>query len=804
MKFTVKWLKQPLDTKTSVDEIVTRLTAIGHEVEEVINRADMYKTFTIAHVKDVVQHPDADRLKVCTVDTGSEELQIVCGAPNAKKGIKVVLARAGDYIPGIDVTLKKTEIRGVESNGMMCSENELCLSDMSDGIIELPEDAPVGGSYMEYAGLDDVLIDVAITPNRGDAASVYGIARDLAASGLGTLNPVPTDPIKGTFKSDVAIEVQSDSGCPHFVGRMIKGVKNGPSPEWLQQLLIAIGLRPISALVDITNFFTHDLGRPLHVYDAKKIGSKLIARKGKAGEILHALNDKEYKIDETMCVIADENKVLGLGGIMGGIESGCSSETTDIVLESAWFDPNIIACTGRTLEIISDARYRFERGVDPAFTKPAIELATKMIVDLCGGEVSDVVEAGTPVIQKNEIKYDPQMMHDYVGMDVSAKDQKSYLEKLGCVITGDKIWTITTPSWRPDLVIKHDIAEEIARLEGLDKIKPAYLPPLDENNPYKPHDILTPLQKAALHAKKALASYGFQETVNYSFISEKEAGLFANKNDALILTNAISAHMNVMRPSVLPSLLQVVSKNCARGFNAGSLFEFGPVFHGTAPNNQPYQLSAIHYGALKPRHWRGSDVSRNSDMTDLKGDAIAVLEDIGFPTSNLRVLEIEDSRAFHPGQSGALALGKDIVARFGAVHPDILDAFDIKARVSAFEIEWPAVCNILGRKNNNNARPPLKLFDLQSVTRDFAFLMNEETEIGDLSKAILNADKKLITDVRVFDIYQGKGMEEGKKSVAVEVTLQPIDKSLTDEDLKKVTTDITSAALKSVGAVIRG
>ncbi len=804
MKFTVKWLKKPLDTQASVNEIVTRLTDIGHEVEEVIDRGAMYKTFTIAEVKDAVQHPNADRLKVCTVNTGSEELQIVCGAPNARKGIKVVLARSGDYIPGLDVTLKKTKIRDVESNGMMCSMRELCLSDEHEGIIELPSDAPVGGLYMDYAGLDDVFIDVAITPNRGDAASVYGLARDLAASGLGTLKPVPTDPIKGTFKSDVAIEVGKDSGCPHFVGRMIKGVNNGASPEWLQQLLISIGLRPISVLVDITNFFTHDLGRPLHVYDADKIGSKLIARKAKNGEKLHALNDKEYTLDDSMCVIADENKVLGLGGIMGGIDSGCTNDTKNIILESAWFDPNNIARTGRALEIISDARYRFERGVDPNFTKPAIELATKMILDLCGGEASEICEAGTPITQRNDIEYDPKRVQNYAGMDVSDAAQKSYLEKLGCVIKDGKKWMVTTPSWRPDLVIAHDIVEEIARLEGLDKIKPAFLPPLNVENPYEPHDILTSLQKSALQIKKSLATFGFQETVNYSFISEKEAGLFSDIDSALILTNPISTEMNVMRPSVLPSLLQVIAKNCKRGFDAGRLFELGPIFHGTSPDGQPYQLSAVHYGALAPRHWRGSDASRHADMTDIKGAAINALAAIGFPTNNLRVLDITDSRAFHPGKSGALALGKDVIARFGMVHPDILDAFDIKVKVAAFEIEWPAVCAILSRMKNNNARPALHLLDLQSVTRDFAFLMDEAIEIGELTKAIATADKKLITDVRVFDIYQGKGVEEGRKSVAIEVTLQPTDKSLTDEDLKKVTADITSAATQSVGAIIRG
>lgn len=799
MKFTLSWLKNPLDTNASADEIAVKLTALGLEVEEVTDKAALYAPFTIAEIKHADRHPNADRLKLCKVWTGSEELQIVCGAPNARAGIKVVLARPGDYIPGLDVTLKLSKIRDVESQGMMCSQRELLLSDEHEGIIELPEDAPVGGKFMEYAGLGDVLIDVAITPNRGDCASVYGIARDLAAGGLGTLKPVPTDPVKGTFDSPVTVSVDTPA-CPHFVGRYIRGVKNGPSPEWLQKLLRDIGLRPISALVDLTNFFTHDLGRPLHVYDADKIGAKMCARNAAEGEQLIALNDKTYSLTSDMCVIADEHKALGIGGVMGGLDSGCTDDTVNVFLESAWFEPNTIARTGRALEIISDARYRFERGVDPEFTAPAIELATKMILDMCGGEASHVVVAGAPVPSRHDIKFDPARSVKLIGIEIDAAEQKNILERLGCTFKGD---VVTTPSWRPDLVEAIDLIEEIARVKGLDAIAPQYLPPRNPAQAYQPHHVFSKGQKLGLRAKHTLAANGYQEAVTYSFLSEKEALLWGDIKPSLRLSNPISTDLSVMRPSLLPNLLAAASRNGARGFKSGALFELGPVFHGTEPHEQPVMLAALMFGETGARHWRNGP--RRVDAFDVKTDVIALLNEIGMPTNNLKTVPIDNLPGiYHPGQSAQLMMGKEMVARFGVMHPALLDAMDVKTSAAAFEVNWPYVLQFIEKKKDSAARGSLTLPDLQAVTRDFAFLVDKGVHASAIISAIQATDKALITDVRVFDLYEGKGVPEGQKSVAIEVTLQPTDKTLTEEDLQKTTAAIVAAAEKATGARIRG
>lgn len=803
MKFTYTWLKNPLDTTATPQEIAEKLTAIGHEVESVTDKRALYAPFTIAEVRHAQQHPNADRLKLCTVWDGKEMLSIVCGASNARAGIKVVLAKPGDYIPGLDTVLKASKIRDVESQAMMCSERELCLSDEHAGIIELPSDAPIGGLYCDYAGLNEILFDVAITPNRGDCTSVYGLARDLAAAGLGTLKPVPAAPVKGAFDSPIKVAVEANSGCTHFVGRMIRGVKNRPSPEWLQQLLRGIGLRPISALVDITNFMTHDLARPMHVYDASKVKGTLTARGAKAGETLEALNGKTYTLDQSMCVIADDAGVLGIGGVMGGMGSGCSDATTDVFIESAWFEPNNIARTGRALELLSDARYRFERGVDPDFTAPAVELVTKMIIDMCGGEPSHIVTAGAPVDQRRTIAYDPASALNYGGVAVDAATQKNWLEKLGATVTDKNgAFEIVTPNFRPDWHGAADCVEEIVRLAGFDKVQTAYLPPRHPDAPYKPMAVLTRAQTLAQKIKRALAVRGYQETVTWSFVSEKAASAFGAIDPSLRITNPISTDLAIMRPSILPNLLDAAARNAARGFDSGAVFEFGPVFHGVEADQQPVSVTALRFGKTGARHWRS--VSRPVDAFDAKGDALAVLDAIGFPTATLRLQDVPAMPAlFHPGQSGQFMLGKDRVARFGVIHPGLAETFDVKVPVTAVEIDWPNVLALMERKKDAAARPALNLPDLQPVTRDFAFLASKDVQAGTLVTAIANVDKNLIDAVRVFDVYQGKGVPEGKVSIAVEVTLQPRDKTLTEDDLQAVMTAIEAAAAKATGAVIR-
>ncbi len=801
MKFTLTQLKSHLDTKASAQEIAEKLTALGLEVEEVADKGAIYAPFVIAEIREAGKHPNADRLKVCKVWNGKEELQIVCGAPNAREGIKVVLSRPGDYIPGLDITLKLSKIRDVESQGMMCSARELLLSDEHEGIIELPENAPVGGRYLDYAGLDEVLFDVAITPNRGDCASVYGIARDLAAGGLGTLKPLDTKAIKGQFDSPIKVSIEDDSGCPHYLGRLVKGVKNGPSPEWLQKYLRDVGLRPISALVDITNYTTHALGRPLHVYDAAKIKGNIRAAAAKGEAEMSALDAKTYTLQAGMGIIADDSGPVGVAGVVGGTSTGCSEDTADVFIECAYFDPNSVARTGRALECVSDARYRFERGVDPEFLVPGMEIATRMIQEICGGEASHVVSAGTPVKSHNDIAFDAKKADHRIGATTPEKDQKDILERLGCTIKGN---TVTTPSWRPDLVVLVDLIEEIARVKGFDTIAPQYLPANHADQPYKPHEIFSKAQKLALRAKRALAAQGFQECVTYSFLSEKEAAFWGEIKPSLRLTNPISQDLAVMRPSLLPNLLAAAGRNAAYGLKHGALFELGPVFHGTEVEEQPLMLAAIRFGDIGARHWRGSAASRKNDALDLKADALSLLEELGVPTNNLKTAAIENlDGIYHPGQSAQLMMGKELVLRFGVLHPALLEAMSVKTSVAALEVNWPYIVQFMERKKDSFARPTLNVPDLQSVTRDFAFLVDKSVAASSLISAIQGADKNLIVDVRVFDLYEGKGVPEGQRSVAIEVSLQPTDKTLAEEDLQKITAAIVTAAEKATGAKIR-
>lgn len=802
MKFTLQQLHDHLDTKASTAEIAERLTAIGHEVEEMIDKSAIYAPFTIAEIRSCEKHPNADRLKVCKVWNGREELQIVCGAPNAREGIKVVLSRPGDYIPGLGITLKASKIRDVESQGMLCSDDELQLAaERSGGIMELKDDAKVGDRFADYAGLNDVLFDVALTPNRGDAASVYGLARDLAASGMGRLNQPKVAAIKGMFDSPIKVAVEADSGCRHYAGRFLRGVKNGPSPDWLQKYLRDVGLRPISALVDITNYTTHAFGRPLHVYDAAKLTGTVRAAPATKTEEMEALDGKIYTLQPGMGVIADDAGTLGVGGVIGGAPSGCTLATADVFIECAWFEPHEVARTGRALECISDARYRFERGVDPEFVRPGMEMATSLIMKLCGGTPSHVVEAGEPVKQSRVVPYDPAMAQKLGGASIPPAQQKEFLTALGAKVEEKKPWQVTMPSWRPDWEDAADTVEEIVRLNGYSQIPVAYLPPFDPAHPYKNVPIFTRGQDLTFQAGRTLAAQGYQESVTWSFLSEKTASLWGDIDPAMRLTNPISADLAIMRPSLLPNLLAAAARNGARGQDIGALFEIGPVFHGTEPDRQPVMIGGLRFGPSGHRHWR--DKSREADAFDVKRDVVDLLNAIGFPTGNLRLQDIPAAPAiYHPGQSGQFALGKNRIARFGALHPALLDEADLKGSASGFEIDWQNVLQLLTAKKTANAKPLLQLPELQKVTRDFAFLLDKNVQASSLMSAIQEADKTLIDSVRVFDVYMGKNVPEGQKSLAVEVTLQPRDKTLTEEDLNKLSAAVIASAAK-LGASIR-
>lgn len=803
MKFTLSWLKRYLDTDKSLEEIAEKLTAIGLEIEEVYDPSKTYAPFKVAYVESAEKHPDADKLKVCTVRTPDHGLQqIVCGAPNARAGLKVVFAPDGSYIPGLDITLKKTAIRGVESNGMMVSEREMCLSDEHTGIIEVDDQYEVGTPMADIFGLNDPVIEIGLTPNRADCAGVYGIARDLAAAGMGTLKAIESAEHKGSFKSVINVKLE-DEGCPHFVGREIKNIKNGASPKWLQQYLKAIGLRPISALVDITNFINMAYCRPLHVYDADKIKGDIVVRASKGGEELEALNDKSYTLDAGSITISDESGVLGLGGIVGGTSSGAEEDTTNIFLESAYFDPARIARTGRDLGVSSDARYRFERGVDPEFTKPAMDLFTAMVIELCGTEdtsVSEIVEAGAPISWAREIAYEPDYTLKLVGMDVAANTQKEILNALGFSIDDSgKTWKISPPSWRGDVFGKADITEEVARIVGLD-----HLPSVSViHDGAMPESAETLLLSRVRSARAAMAARGLQECVSWSFISEAQARIFgANDNQvsALSLQNPISQEMNVMRPSALPTLIEAAMRNEARGYGNAALCEVGPSFIGTAPDEQLMIACGIRSGSMYDRHWADKDAHRKVDLYDAKADALAALEAAGAPAANAQVRR-GAADYYHPGRSGVIALGKNIIAQFGELHPGVLEEMDVKFPIVAFEVFLE---NIPKSKSKGTSKPMLKLEPLQPVTKDFAFIVDEALEAADVLRAAMAADKKLISGGDIFDIYQGKGVDEGKKSVALSLTLQPKAENLTDKDIENLIKAVSDIVEKKCNGVLRG
>ncbi len=799
MKFTVSWLKEHLDYDAPLEALSDRLTAIGLEVEGITDRAKELAAFRVAHVVEAVQHPDADRLRVCKVDTGSEVVQVVCGAPNARTGMKGVFAPSGSYVPGTDLWLKPSKIRGVESNGMLVSEREMGISDEHDGIIEMPEDTEIGASFAALAGLDDPVIEIAITPNHQDALGVYGIARDLAASGFGTLKPLDTSPIAGKFKSPIGVKLNfekvSPLPCSKFVGRYVRGVKNAPSPKWLQDKLRAIGLRPISALVDITNFVTYDLARPLHVFDADKVSGDIQARLATVGEKLLALDGEEYDLESDACVIADDKAALGLGGIMGGETSGCSETTRNVFIEAALFDPISIATTGRKLGIESDARYRFERGVDPAFVEPAMEVATRLVLELCGGEPSDVVVAGEGPKWQKSVSLRKSRVKELGGVNVPVADMITILDRLGFTPkeTGDVIET-EVPSWRMDVDGEADLVEEILRIHGYDNIDPVPLP--TETVVAKP--AVNARQRRVRIAKRALAARGMMEAVTWSFLPRAHADLFGGVPDEIVLVNPISADLDAMRPSLLPNLIAAAGRNHARGFSDLSLFEVGSEYHSDQPDGQIMVAGGIRTGQTSSRHWAGN--GRKFDAYDVKADALALLEAVGGPAESVQVVTGAPDW-YHPGRSGVMQLGpKNRLAAFGEIHPRVLEAMKVKGPIVGFEIYLD---NVPLPKSRDTARPPLTISDYQSVERDFAFEVDVDIPAEAIIRAVRGSDKKMITDVSIFDVYQGDRIAAGKKSVALSIRLQPMDRTLTEDEIEAVAAKVIGSVEKATGGSLR-
>ncbi|MDO5658685.1 MAG: phenylalanine--tRNA ligase subunit beta [Paracoccus sp. (in: a-proteobacteria)] len=800
MKFTLNWLKEHLETTASVAEIAEALTDLGLEVEEISDPAARLGSFTLAKVIHAEQHPDADRLRVCRVMTDEGEKQIVCGAPNARAGITVVLAKPGDYVPGIDTTLSVGKIRGVESHGMMASEREMELSDEHNGIIELPS-GEVGERFVDWLAANapekiDPMIHIKITPNRPDALGVRGIARDLAARGVGTLKPAKTAAVIGTFPAPVGVTIAPELAekAPVFAGRVIRGVKNGPSPEWLQKRLTAIGLRPISTLVDITNLFTFDLNRPLHVFDVAKIKGDLHIRPSRAGETITALDDRDYALPEGTMVIADENGPESIAGIMGGAASGCDETTTEVFLESAYWDPITIAATGRALKINSDARYRFERGIDPAFTLEGLDLATQMVLDLCGGEASEMVVAGAIPDTARSYPLDPARVISLVGMDIPEAEQRRTLEALGFRLEGDQAWV---PSWRPDVLGSADLVEEVARIASLTKLQGK---PLPRPRPGVPRPIVTPLQKRESIARRMAAQLGFNECVTYSFIDGASAALFGGGLDAVRLENPISSEMTHLRPDLLPGLLAAAARNQARGFADLALFECGPVFEGGEPGEQSLRLSGLLVGHRAPRDPYGS--RRPVDLYDAKADAEAILQAIGAPAR--AQIDRKLDAWWHPGRAGNVQLGPNRLATFGELHPKILREMDVKGPAVAFTIH---IGNVPQPKSRSVARGALNASDLQAVERDFAFVVDQGVEAATIVNAAQGADKALIERVSVFDQFTGERAEAqmgaGKKSVAITARLQPRDKTLTEAEIEAVSAKIIDKVAKATGGSLR-
>ncbi|WP_176085069.1 phenylalanine--tRNA ligase subunit beta [Martelella sp. HB161492] len=813
MKFTLSWLKDHLDTDATLEDICERLTTIGLEVEDVDDKA-AYKPFTIAKVIDARQHPDADRLRVLTVDAGpavngGKPLQIVCGAPNARTGLVGALALPGTYVPGIDVTLSVGKIRGIESQGMMCSEKELDMSDDHHGIIDLPEDAPVGASFAAYAGLDDPVIEINLTPNRPDCTSIFGIARDLAASGLGTLKApkAPSFATEGKMPVSLTLDFAEDDAylCPGFALRLVKGVQNGPSPKWMQRRLIAIGLRPINALVDITNYMTFDQGRPMHVFDAAKVKGSLTVRRAKAGETILALDEREYKLTENNVVIADDNGVESIGGIMGGEQSGCDENTTEVLIESALWDAMNIARSGRDLGIITDARYRFERGVDPEYMVPGLERTTELVLELCGGTATEKTVVGYQGYDARVVSFPFSEVKRLTGLDVPAAEARAILTHLGFGVAGEgETVSVSVPSWRPDVDGKADLVEEVMRIHGVDEIRPEPLPHAGAVN----EKILTVLQIRSRLARRELAARAMLEAVTWSFISQEQAKLFGGGDPSLKLANPIAADMSDMRPSLLPGLLMAAQRNADQGYGDVALFEVSGTYENDTPEGQRRVAGGIRRGTASlagaGRMWSNAQTGagRAVGVFDAKADALAVLEACGLPMGNVQIVA-GGPDWYHPGRSATIKMGPKIVlGHFGEFHPNVLEALDVTGKLCGFEIFIDAMPD--PKKKATRTKPALTLSAFQAVARDFAFVVDHGVEAAAIERAVSSADRKLITGVTVFDIFEGASLGEGKKSVAVEVKIQPSDRTLADEDFEALTKKIVANVEKSTGGVIRG
>ncbi len=810
MKLTLSWLKDHLETSASLGEIVETLTRIGLEVEHVENPADKLKDFVVAYVVEAKQHPNADRLRVCMVDYGAgAPIQVVCGAPNARAGMKGVFSPVGAYIPSKKITLAQGIIRGVESNGMLCSAAELELSDDHDGVIELPDDAKVGQRYVDFAGLNEPVIDINLTPNRPDAAGIHGIARDLAAAGLGKLKEHSIKHIEGKFPCPVSVKLdfthEDAHLAPAFALRLVRGVKNGPSPEWMRKRLKDIGLRPINALVDITNYLAFDRARPLHVFDAGKVAGNLVVRRARAGEEVLALDGKTYRLDTGNVVIADDRGVESIAGIMGGEHSGCDETTTDVLIESALWDAGNIARSGRALGIVTDARYRFERGVDPAFCVPGAELATHLVMQFCGGEPSQIVVAGAIPGTERAIEFPFSEVRRLTGLELETSEISGILEKLGFGLmawaTNSERVHVKIPSWRPDVEGKADLVEEIVRIAGINRVVSTPLP-REEQAIAKP--ILTLLQKRTRQARRALASRGLVEAVTWSFISKERATLFDGGAPALSLANPIAADLSDMRPSLLPGLVAAAQRNADRGLGDVALFEVGQIFKGDGEKDQRVNAAGVRRCGARPsgggRHWSG--VAGNADVFDAKADAMALLASLGVATGGLQ-LNSGAPAWFHPGRSGTLRFGpKNIVGWFGELHPRALAALDASGPVAAFEIvldELPAP-----KARPTKVKGRLELSEFMPLERDFAFVVDRGVNAADILRAAQGAERTLIADASVFDVYEGVGIPDGKKSVAIAVTLQPREKTMTDVDIEAVAARIVAEVGRKTGATLRG
>jgi len=795
MKTTLGWLKEHLETDVLPEVIADRLTMLGHEVEGVENRAAGLEPFTVASVISAERHPNADRLNVCLVETGNGQVQVVCGAPNAHTGMKGVFAPAGTVIPRTGAVLKETVIRGVASRGMLCSAYELGLGDDHEGIIELPENAPIGTRYASFAGLGDTVLDIKVTPNRADCLGVRGIARDLAAAGVGTLKPLDARPLPGCFHSPIRIHIEDHTACPLFLGRHIRGVRNGPSPAWLRQRLEAIGLRPISALVDTTNFLTFDLNRPLHVFDAGRVSGDLTVRFARPGETLLALNGQEYALDPAITAIADTASVQSLGGVIGGEATGCSEATTEIFIEAALFDPIRTAATGRKLNIASDARYRFERGLDPAFVQDGLEIATRLVLDLCGGEASEIVMAGAAPDWRRRYLLRTARMATLGGLHVPHEESAVTLRALGCTVEalagGDL--SVEPPSWRGDIVGEADLVEEVLRIKGYDQIPAA---PLAREEPLS-RPALTLSQRRAELVRRTLAARGLSEAVTFSFIGANEAELFGGGKPELKLVNPISADLDAMRPSVLPGLIAAVRRNADRGFPDVALFELGPLYRDDTPEGQALVAAGVRGGRSGSKHWRAP--AREIDLYDVKSDALGALAAMGAPAENVQVTA-DPPPWYHPGRAGTLRLGPRVLGAFGELHPAVLEALDARPPVAGFEV----FLNTVPEPRTGRAKPPLKLSVFQPIERDFAFVVDRDLPADALLRAARSVDRKLVAEIRLFDVYEGAGLPEGKKSLAVTVVLQPQEQTLTDAEIEGFSKRFVAQVEKATGGKLRG